>query len=56
MNNYEKIISKTPKEIAVWLNDIVTYCGECPAFESCNGEQLDCVKATEEWLNSEVTE
>ena len=55
MNNYEKIISKTPKEFAEWLrNGIVTYCGECPAFESCNGEQSDCVKATKEWLESEV--
>jgi hypothetical protein len=40
-------------ELANWLHQKSDYCGSCPAFRSCNGEQLDCIKAIKQWLESE---
>lgn len=53
MNNFDCIKSMDIDEFANWLHQKSDYCGSCPAFKSCNGEQLDCIKAIKQWLESE---
>ena len=53
--NYERIISKTPEELAEWLWFKV---GKCPPFDVCPSQCIPC-EAKDcwlDWLKQEVEE
>ena len=63
ITNYDLLISKTPKEIAEWLADILDHCENkkpeelcrmsCPLYKCCNDQPSDNI---EYWLKSPVEE
>lgn len=50
MNNFEKIIKMTEKELAEFLSDIIS-CPNCPAKKECIA--LFCRDAIKLWLQQE---
>jgi hypothetical protein len=50
VTNYDRIISKTPEELAVWLS---IYCrGKTPPYEPCRNS---CEACWLDWLKQEAT-
>ena len=59
--NYDRLISKTPEELAEWLADILNHCENkrpeelcrmsCPLYKCCNDQPSDNI---EDWLKSPV--
>ena len=57
--NYDRIISKTPYELAEWIAKILDHCENkmpdelcrmsCPLFKCCNDQPYDNI---EDWLKS----
>lgn len=63
VTNYDRIVSKTPEELADWIAVILTYHGaifsrsmwdcdkDCPLYKCCNDQPSDNI---EDWLRQEV--
>ena len=67
--NYDRIVSKTPEELADWIAEILTYHGglyrrmfsdlpwecdaDCPLYKCCNDQPSDNI---EDWLRQEAEE
>lgn len=59
ITNYDRLISKTPEELAEWLADILNHCENkkpeelcrmsCPLYKCCNDQPADNI---EDWLKS----
>ena len=59
--NYDRLISKTPEQLADWLADILNHCENkkpeepcrmsCPLYKCCNYQPSDNI---EDWLKSPV--
>ena len=50
--NYDRLISKTPEELAVWINNNSCLCA--PGKEPC--EDGECEECWLDWLRQEVEE
>ena len=57
--NYDRIISKSPRELAEWLTEVLFHCSNticdqrCPMYECCCDQPSDNI---EDWLKQEVKE
>ena len=60
--NYDRIISKTPEELAVWFCQCMLDCCGCPAFCKCMkydgdaNERSKTAPGLVDWLKSPVGE
>lgn len=54
MTNYEAIKAMGQQELAGFLVSITT-CGDCPAFDDCDGHGV-CTEAMLEWLTYELVD
>lgn len=58
-SNYDRIISKSPEELAEWIAEILFHCSnticdkKCPMYECCCDQPSDNI---EDWLKEEVTD
>lgn len=57
ITNYDRLISKTPEEMAIWISAI-TWCEYCPIRERCDEviQTRFCKEILLEWLRAEVSE
>lgn len=61
--NYDRIVSKTPYELADWIADVLNHCDNkapgaecrdsCPLYKCCNDQPYDNI---EDWLKSPAEE
>ena len=50
--NYDRIISKTPEELAEWLRNVITECSRCPCNETPVLCEKPCKECLFDWLKS----
>lgn len=59
ITNYDRIVSKSPEELAEWLAEVLFHCSNticderCPMYECCCEQPSDNI---EDWLKEEATE
>lgn len=59
LTNYDRIISKSPEELAEWIAEILFYCSnticdkKCPMYKCCCDQPSDNI---EDWLKQEAKE
>ena len=57
MTNYDRIVSKSPGELAEWLAEVLFHCSNticdqrCPMYECCCDQPSDNI---EDWLKQEA--
>jgi hypothetical protein len=56
ITNYDRLVSKSPEELADWLAEVLFHCSNticderCPMYECCCGQPSDNI---EDWLKQE---
>lgn len=53
-SNYDRLVSKSPEELAEWLDRLITHCNEGPCFNCFM--QKACLTSMLDWLRQEVSE
>ena len=59
ITNYDRIVSKTPGELAEWLAEVMFHCSNticderCPMYKCCCDQPSDNI---EDWLKQEASE
>lgn len=52
VTNYDRLVSKTPEEMAPWFNSYFT----CPPKTTCPKDEASCEKCWLDWLKEEAEE
>lgn len=56
MTNEERIKSMSVRDLANFLHERMSSCGDCPICETCGADYRYCLRNLERWLKSEVEE